>query len=154
MNLKHFLIFLLFILAGCSKKDDPSENIKSEMLGLVNELRLNGCYCGITYMPPVNTLKWNVVLENAADLHAKDMYFNNYFEHIGLDGSSPIQRAMQLGYSGQYVVENIAKGYTKSSFVVNAWKNSDDHCKAMMDSSHIEMGVSEFGNYWVLELGR
>jgi uncharacterized protein YkwD len=148
------LIFCLFILVSCLKKDKTLENIKLGMLIQVNELRQNGCRCGSTDMPPVNELKWNTSLENAAALHAKDMFDNKYFGHIGLNGSSPIQRAQLSGYKGKYVGENIAKNYSKITDVVNGWRNSETHCKAMMDTLYLDMGVAKFGNYWVQELGR
>ena len=124
------------------------------MLNQVNALRQTGCQCGSVYMPPVAPLKWNAQLELAAEAHVKDMYTNNYFSHIAPDGSSPIQRAQNAGYTGQYVGENIARGYTDLSSVMTAWQNSESHCQAMMDSLYSEMGAARESDYWVQEFGR
>ena len=92
--------------------------------------------------------------KEAAAEHAKDMYVNNYFSHISPQGTSPIQRAIQAGYTGMYVGENIAKGYTTIPDVMLAWKNSEAHCKAMMDTLYKEFGASTYNGYWVQEFGR
>jgi uncharacterized protein YkwD len=105
-------------------------------------------------MPPVPPLVWNAQLGAAAAAHATDMYANNYFSHISPQGSSPIQRAQQAGYTGSYVGENIAKGYTAIGDVMLAWQLSEAHCKAMMDTLYKEMGAAKCNGYWVQEFGR
>jgi uncharacterized protein YkwD len=35
-----------------------------------------------------------------------------------------------------------------------AWKNSEAHCKAMMDTLYKEFGAAEHSGYWVQEFGR
>ena len=83
---------------------------KTTMLRLVNEARKKGCSCGATYMPPVDTVVWNSKLEQAALLHSQDMNKNSYFDHTGLDGSTPATRITAVGYTWQAVGENIARG--------------------------------------------
>jgi uncharacterized protein YkwD len=53
-----------------------------------------------------------------------------------------------------YVGENIAKGYTTIPEVMLAWKNSEAHCKAIMDTLYKEFGASTYNGYWVQEFGR
>lgn len=110
--------------------------------------------CGTVYMPPAPPLTWNDTLEEAAEGHLWDMYYNGYFGHIAPDGSDPVQRAQALGYSGDYVGENIARGYQTVSDVMEAWKNSPDHCQAMMDTLYREMGAARLNDYWDQEFGR
>ena len=105
-------------------------------------------------MPPVHILTWNDTLEVAAGRHARDMRDKNYLEHISPDGVSPIQRTMEAGYTGNYVGENIGRGYSNINQVMTAWKNSESHCKAMMDSLYYEMGAARADQYWVQEFGR
>ena len=151
------LIFLMYlaviIFNGCKHEVDTDINISQEMLNEVNKLRKNGCMCGQDSMPPVRELRWNSILEEAALLYAKDMYQHNYFDHKGLDSSLPIQRAERIGYKGVAVGENLARGYTSISEVMQAWKASESHCKNMMDSSYCEMGAATTNQYWVLEFG-
>jgi uncharacterized protein YkwD len=62
-------------------------------------------------------------------------------------------RAQALGYTGDYVGENIAEGYSSVEQVVNAWINSPDHCQAMMDTLYKEIGAARLDNYWGQEFG-
>src|SRR3954464_4369082 len=145
------LIIIITLLAACRKDATITRDIKEEMLTAVNILRQTGCTCGDTYMPPVKPLGWNDTLAMAALAHARDMDAHNYFSHISPGGTSPIQRTMALGYAGNYVTENIAKGFTELAPVMEAWQKSDDHCKAMMDSMHTDMGAANINSYWVQE---
>jgi uncharacterized protein YkwD len=152
---KIILTFLsLTLIFGCSKDEEIVEDLSIGMLREVNALRKEGCQCGPDFMPPVSEMKWNNSLEFSAKSYAKYMYDNHYFSHISLDGKSPIERAMAAGYTGDPVGEDIAKGYSTIKDVVNAWKNSEGHCKAMMDSLYTEMGAGKYKKYWVLDMGK
>ena len=140
---------------ACKKETAlPESRLLPEMVDSVNLLRSKGCRCGTDSMPPVPPLTWNAQLGTAAAAHAKDMYLNNYFSHISPQGSSPIQRAQQAGYTGSYVGENIGRGYKTISEVMLAWQLSEAHCRAMMDTLYKEMGASQYSEYWVQEFGR
>jgi len=147
------LIIIIMLLAACRKDAPITRDIKDDMLTAVNALRQTGCTCGDTYMPPVKPLLWNDTLALAALAHARDMDANNYFSHISPGGTSPIQRAMSLGYTGNYVSENIARGFSSVEPVMEAWKKSEDHCKAMMDSLQTHLGAANVNTYWVQEFG-
>ena len=147
------LILVICLLYGCKKDEGVQKPWQQQMLEEVNRLRQSGCRCGTDSMPPAPQLSWNDTLALAADAHAKDMYDRQYFDHIDPDGSSPIQRAIRAGYSGTYIGENIAKGYSSVSAVMQAWKNSESHCKAMMDGIYREMGAATVHSYWVQEFG-
>jgi uncharacterized protein YkwD len=138
---------------ACKKETNIERDIKDDMLAAVNALRQSGCTCGSTQMPAVKPLVWNDLLAEAALAHARDMDANNYFSHISPGGTSPIQRAIVKGYTGRYVSENIAKGYTSIEPLMNAWQQSEEHCKAMMDSLQTEMGAANVNTYWVQEFG-
>jgi uncharacterized protein YkwD len=140
---------------GCRKTEVlVTQDLHVVMLNAVNKLRETGCQCGTIYMPPVPDLVWNDTLGLAAQDHLNDMYHNNYFSHIAPDGSSPVQRAQELGYTGDYVGENIARGYNSLDDVMNAFVASQDHCQAMMDTLYMEMGAARLGSYWDQEFGR
>src|SRR5262245_7476757 len=136
-----YIIGLLVVLLACRKEVPVQQLDKTAVLSAVNTLRSTGCTCGNTWMPPVHALNWNDTLAIAAQAHARDMEVNNYFNHIAPNGSSPIQRAMQAGYTGHTVLENIAKGYTTLQAVMDAWQQSESHCRAMMDHVPVEMGM-------------
>jgi uncharacterized protein YkwD len=147
------LVVVIVLWPACRKETTVERTIKDDMLAAVNTMRQAGCTCGDTYMPPVKPLTWNDTLATAALAHARDMDANNYFNHISPTGTSPIQRAMAVGYTGNYVTENIAKGYTSLGPLMEAWQKSEGHCKAIMDSLQTDMGAANVNTYWVQEFG-
>jgi uncharacterized protein YkwD len=152
-----YAYFLLIILplVGCHSEDSLSqEDVRAQLLQQINDLRQNGCQCGDEMIPPVKTLEWNSALEDAAANHASDMFTNDYFSHLSLDGSSHITRAQRAGYTGDYVGEVIARKYYRTKDVIDGWKKSESHCRALMDSLYNEMGGASKGDYWVVDLGR
>jgi len=150
---RHLIILLALAIVACRKSPASQALDAPAMLDSVNAWRARGCVCGTDTMPPVPLLSWNDTLARAAGAHATDMYDNDYFSHIAPDGSSPIQRAMQAGYAGDYIGENIAEGYTSLASVMQAWMASEDHCQNIMDSTWSSMGAASAGTYWDQEFG-
>lgn len=146
-------VLISFCMMGCQKEETTTEDMRS-MLVLVNAIRTAGCQCGSDWMPPVKMLTWNDTLAIAAHNHASDMNKREYFDHISPEGTSPIQRTQQVGYSGLYIGENIARGYSSMQDVMAGWKASESHCKTMMDTLYTEMGAGRSETYWVQEFGR
>jgi uncharacterized protein YkwD len=157
-NILLFAIVLGCITFSCKKKKDeeptPTQNVpttgidKNKLLQLVNNLRTNGCTCGSTNMPKVAAVVWNDLLEQAATAHSQDMATKNYFSHTSQDGRTPSQRLTAVGYAWKTYGENIASGYTTEESVINGWKNSEGHCKNIMNASMTEMGIGRSENYW------
>ncbi len=152
-------VFVL-LLAGvvhmqCTDENVISqEDVQAQLMKAINDLRSKGCQCGQDSMPPAAPVSWNVILERSARNHATDMYTNNYFNHLSPDGTPPIGRAELAGYSGTYVGENIARGYFLVTDVMEGWKQSESHCKNLMDTVYLEIGAAKVSDYWVLDLGR
>ncbi|MNR09650.1 Cysteine-rich secretory protein family protein [compost metagenome] len=149
------LTSLLFI--SCNSDDDTpidETDITDSVLIEINKLRTTGCKCGADDMPAVPALVSNPLLTKTAVSYATDMNARNYFSHISPEGTSPIQRASAVGYTGKYVGEVIARNYNSSAEVVIGWKNSEDHCKAMMSNTYVEIGAGKSGNIWVANLGK
>ena len=144
-------VFCFFVIA-CND-ETPDIPMSSKVLKEINEIRSRGCLCGSEFLPPASPLTWNDQLENAAYRHVIDMYERKYFSHITPEGISPKQRVEDAGYKGIYCFENIAKGYNSHDNVIDAWKKSESHCRAMMADSVSEIGVSRFNSFWVMELG-
>ncbi|SIT27459.1 Cysteine-rich secretory protein family protein [Filimonas lacunae] len=147
---------LYLLLCSCKKNTDAINSLfsKTDMLDAVNSIRNKGCRCGQDTMPPAPAVTWNDTLQKAADAHARDMYQRNYFSHITPEGTSPVQRVQAAGYTGQYVGENIARGYNNITAVIAGWLSSEAHCKAMMDTLYVQMGAGRADTYWVQEFGR
>jgi uncharacterized protein YkwD len=159
------LLFAALVSVSCSKaeglNDPPTGNnlelpnsVNKEMLlHLVNETRKKGCHCGDTYYAPAPALSWNDLLEKAALNHTKDMFQNNYFSHIGKDGSNVSQRMDRVGYKWMAYGENIGLGFKDEKEVIENWLRSPGHCKNIMNRKFTEMGVARVGNYWTQTLG-
>lgn len=150
----YLLLAAMLVLTGCEQRRDPEdEKISAFLLGEVNAFRQAGGRCGKDFMPPVGALQWNETLEKAAGNHAGDMYLYKYFDHIGRNGQAPIQRAAMSGYKGNVVGENIGRGTSSAQKVFQGWKNSESHCKNMMDGNYSETGAAYYQGYWVQEFG-
>lgn len=149
-----YVLMLAGLLACHSEETPKMEAVRAELMQQINTLREHGCVCGNDPMPPVNPLTWNTALEDAATMHAYDMYTNNYFSHLSQDGTPPLVRIEQAGYDAEYVGEVIARKYYSTKDVVQGWKASESHCRALMDSTYKEMGGGRKEDYWVVDLGK
>ncbi len=153
-----FLIsFFLLLIVGCQKKQQEAQPVtidKTKLLQLVNTIRQAGCVCGTTNMPAVPVIVWHDLLETAAINHSKDMNQNNYFSHTSQDGRNPGQRITAVGYTWNTYAENIAKGYANEDAVIQGWKDSEGHCKNIMNATVTEMGVGRSGEYWTQVFGK
>ncbi|HEX2864806.1 MAG TPA: CAP domain-containing protein, partial [Deinococcales bacterium] len=103
-------------------------------------------------------LAWNSKLEAAALTHTQDMVKNNYFDHIGSDGSNPGTRATAAGYNWYTIGENIAAGYPDAASVMDGWLRSPGHCANIMNPNFKDIGVASvsggsYGTYWTMDLG-
>lgn len=130
----------------------------NEVLKLVNIERANAN----TGLQP---LVLNDKLNKVAYSHSQDMALNDYFSHIGANGSSPQDRAYQQGYQYSRYAENIAAGYVTAKEVVDAWMTSEGHRANILNPNYIEIGVGYYyladdtGNvnynyYWSQEFGK
>ena len=120
----------------------------------INAVRSQGCKCGDTDMPPVGPVKWNGLLEAAGILHAMDMNQQDYFSHYALDGRSPGERVSATGYIWLKVGENLEKGDATMDEIIEAFKNSPNHCKVMLDGSYTELGIGLDGVYKVFDFAK
>lgn len=136
----------------------PSSQVSAQALEhfrLLNDLRRGGFTCpgGQNYGPNPEPLKFDCRLWRAAQLHSQDMADNNYFSHDSQDGRSPWDRASAQGISAN--AENIAAGSSTASGTLTQWKNSDGHCRNMMNPSFTLFAVgygynadSSYRHYW------
>ncbi|PKO23702.1 MAG: hypothetical protein CVU38_02695 [Chloroflexi bacterium HGW-Chloroflexi-1] len=83
----------------------------------------------------------NQLLENTALAHSQDMSQNDYFSHIGSDGSTPRQRVLQAGYNPTAIGENLAGGHTNAHEIVSQWAQNPSHLAVMLQPTLREIGV-------------
>jgi len=130
------------------------------MLAVTNASRVVARSCGAVASAAVPALSWNDNLAQAADVHARDMAGNNFFDHTGSDGLGVPARADAAGYVWRAVGENIAAGQLDAAEVQQGWLDSPGHCENIMNGVFTEVGAAcvsdentDFGTYWVVVFG-
>jgi uncharacterized protein YkwD len=98
-------------------------------------------------------LSSNAALAEAALGHAADMAQHDYLSHTGLDGSTPGDRAEAAGYNWDFIAENIAKGFSTETGVMDGWMTSPGHRDNILDPRADDFGLARVDDIWVLMLG-
>lgn len=105
----------------------------------------------------------NPQLDNAAKAKLKDMFAQQYFEHISPQGKGPADLARAAGYNYIIIGENLALGNFKDDeSLVTAWMNSPGHRANILNKKYTQIGIAvgqgvyEGRNVWmaVQEFGR
>ncbi len=118
-----------------SSIDHGSNSFGEEVLQLTNAFRLqNG----------LSPLVMNSELAVTAQKHSRAMAEEDFFDHIGPNGSKPWDRAEAAGYTARAIGENIAAGQPTPEQVVQSWINSPGHRENLLNPSYIELGVGYF----------
>ncbi|PKF79926.1 CAP domain-containing protein [Vibrio sp. vnigr-6D03] len=143
-----------------TKPPIEQEAFAKEMLEVINEYRASSQVCGGRSMPAVAPLTWNTQLTEAAHIHSSNMANYDFFDHDGLDGKQPADRAKDAGYAGNYVGENISAGRTNIHDVMAGWMSSKGHCENIMRAGFKEVGAAvvensdaEYRYYWTQVFG-
>jgi len=106
---------------------------KSNLVNLLNQSRQSY---------GLNTLTENGQLDEAAELKARDMVNNGYFNHVSPNGTTPWYWFSLAGYNYKYAGENLAIGFYDSQDVYNAWLNSLSHKENMLNPVYKEVGTA------------
>jgi uncharacterized protein YkwD len=150
--------------------EDKSKSIankaeRDQVISLLNQERAK------EELPP---MIYNALLEKSAQAHSDDMRARGYFEHDTPDGVTAENRIERDGYlaafhtcqcSKSYTVgENIAKGQSTASEVVETWMNSPQHRANIMNLDFNEIGIGLTpvdpndtgftGFFWVQNFGK
>ncbi|HBY13239.1 MAG TPA: hypothetical protein DEG78_08725, partial [Rhodobacteraceae bacterium] len=98
--------------------------IKFRMLDGVNALRQSR---------GADVVNLNASLTAAAATHARDMSVQDRPWHFGSDASSPIDRLVRVGYSGQLVGEVISETYETELETLAAWMTDEGARRIILD---------------------
>ncbi len=103
-------------------------------------------------------LQINAQLNAAAATHSHDMSVQNRPWHFGSDGSSPLERARRVGYSGRLLGENISETYETELETLAAWMQQPDTRNVILDPNARALGFSWFQEpagkiWWTLVTG-
>jgi uncharacterized protein YkwD len=83
-------------------------------------------------------------LTTAARNHSADMALNDFFSHVGSNGSTFTERIEATGYQWSNAAENIAAGYSSPEAVVEGWMNSQGHRDNILNCALREIGVGYY----------
>lgn len=88
----------------------------------------------------LSQLKENRELTIAAQQHACDMQWSNFFGHVGSNGSDIMQRTKSAKYDTCLAAENIAYGPYTIKSVADALYNSPGHQANILNPRMLEVG--------------
>jgi PKD domain/Cysteine-rich secretory protein family len=94
-------------------------------------------------------------LMQSAKAYAVRMEGEGFFSHTSPDGSTPFTRMAAAGYRGSTMGENLAKGFSNSLSVMQAWMNSSGHRANIENAAYRDIGawfVASSG-LWVVNFG-
>jgi uncharacterized protein YkwD len=130
---------------------DPGQTaeIQFRMLDGLNSLR---AAAGAPALRP------NAQLKAAAATHSRDMAVQNRPWHFGSDGSSPLDRARRVGFTGRILGETISETFETEIETLGAWMAQADTRAVLLDPNARLMGFSWFQEdggkiWWTLVLG-
>lgn len=110
-------------------------------------------------------LRYNIQLEESAQLYAERMANEGFFSHTAPDGSILRDRILGVGYgtpvfeescncmTGMNIAENLAQGQRTIEEVFTAWNNSPSHRDAMLGNQYAETGIGISSGLWVQHFG-
>ncbi len=125
---------LSMALSGAIPSKAGASNYTSEeVIALVNEYREG---------EGLGELDADDKLMKAAMEKAKDMLEKGYWDHFGPNGETPWQFIKGEGYEYSVAGENLAKGFTDKSKMMNSWLNSPTHKANIVKAEYTDVGVA------------
>ena len=90
----------------------------------------------------LSALRLNSQLSEAAAGKARDMFTKGYWAHTAPDGVTPWDFINGAGYTYTVAGENLAKNFSNSSGVVDAWMNSSSHRENILRGQYEDIGFA------------
>ncbi len=90
----------------------------------------------------LSPLTLNNSLSVASENKAKNMFQFNYWAHFSPTGTTPWSFIKAAGYDYVYAGENLARGFTDSQSIVDAWMNSPTHRANQLSSNYTDVGYA------------
>lgn len=87
-------------------------------------------------------LVYNDLLAGAAAKKAEHMFQYDYWAHNAPDGTTPWDFITDVGYVYSVAGENLAKNFSESSTVIDAWMNSPTHRENLLRQQYSEVGFA------------
>jgi uncharacterized protein YkwD len=103
----------------------------------------------------LTALGWDDHLADAAQAHAVDQDRNHFMSHSSSNGTPWFKRVESyFGRDYARIAENTGAGFNSPESIVNAWMNSPEHRRNILDGSLRLIGVGQSGESWTQDFGR
>lgn len=138
-----FIYVILFVLVQFSFK--WLHRAYPDVLGYAADIRVDALLSDTNARRAahgLSTLTFNSELSQAAAAKANDMFANNYWAHVGPKGETPWDFIVNAGYKYTVAGENLAKNFSTSQAVVDAWMSSPSHRDNMLKSTYRDIGFA------------
>ena len=132
-----FVLFRMALSIGHARFPD--------VLGFATDIRVDQLLAATntkraqTGLPP---LVLDQRLSRAAARKAQDMFSGGYWAHNSPDGKTPWEFISQAGYRYRVAGENLAKNFSVSDAVVDAWMASPTHRDNLMRKDYNDIGFA------------
>jgi hypothetical protein len=87
-------------------------------------------------------LKYNATLAAAAARKGQDMLANHYWAHVSPTGKTPWAFMAEAGYRYRVAGENLARDFSNTPDMIQAWLNSPTHRANVLSDRYEEIGVA------------
>ncbi len=87
-------------------------------------------------------LQINEKLSEAAKAKAEHMFAHNYWAHVSPEGTEPWDFILAEKYDYVYAGENLAKNFSTSKDVIQAWHDSPSHRDNLLNKNYNEVGFA------------
>jgi hypothetical protein len=137
-----YVIFFIFMQAGFGLLRQRTPGVlgttsaitRQEIINQTNERRKKY---------GLGDLRENNILDKAAEDKAKNMFSENYWAHISPTGTTPWYWFQKEGYQYEYAGENLARGFSDSGSVMDAWMASTmGHKENVLGKDYQEIGIA------------
>lgn len=115
------------------------------VLGYATDIRVDQLLAGTNAQRQslgLTPLTYNVTLAQAAAAKAQDMFKYDYWAHNSPQGKTPWSFIQAAGYKYTVAGENLAKNFSTSQGVIDAWMASPTHRDNIVKPSYREMGFA------------
>jgi uncharacterized protein YkwD len=133
--------------------------LEAALASRINQVRRQGHDCGDVHFNPIAELEVVPALHCAARLQATFIAEHSGLSHEGMDHTTPLARTNLAGYDGLLRYELLARDFTASQPLLEAWLADQQQCEALLDTKIADFGVGHSRNEdgdatgWVVVLG-
>lgn len=143
----HFDFFVVYMVAlvGAAFLFRFVHTVSPSILGFATDIRVDALVESTNKKRAeagFSPLKYNEKLSQAAAGKAAYMFDKDFWAHTAPDGTTPWDFINGAGYTYVVAGENLAKNFSTSQEVVEAWMNSPSHRENLLRSQYEDVGFA------------